>query len=252
LIELVSVKKLIFFDLLKNSDAVRRMSLSPTGFVLSRSASPSNKMSAQGIITDIMYLNALRPDLWQDILDYLYLVKPKVTKFVRMLQFGYELGTELENSAPIGFTDEIGRYWSQTDPIRTKMSIRAHGLGSGLGLSQFAIKVEAAGKIRLFALLDSVTQSVLAPLHKAMFALLRLIPNDGTFDQEGSIRRSMQKAIKSNCGFSFDLTAATDRLPVILTAIIIEVVWLFSGLGALWQKIMCNRDFSFNSKVAEN
>jgi hypothetical protein len=251
LIELVNVKKLIFFDLLKGFDNVRKMSLSPTGFVLSRSASPSNKMSAQGILTDILYLNALRPDLWQDILDYLYLVKPKVTKFVRMLQFGYELGTELEKSAPMNFTDKNGTVWHQDDPVRTKMSIRAHGLGPGLGLSQFAIKVEAAGKIRLFALMDSVTQSVLAPLHKAMFALLRIIPNDGTFDQEGSIRRSMQKAIKSNCGFSFDLTAATDRLPVILTAIIIEVIFLFTGLGALWQKIMCNRDFGFNSKIAE-
>jgi hypothetical protein len=88
-----------------------------------------------------------------------------------------------------------------------------HGLGPGDGLSQFATKEEAAGKIRLFALMDAVSQSTLSPLHEALFALLRKIPNDGTFDQEASIKRSQAKAIKAKCAYSFDLSAATDRLP---------------------------------------
>jgi hypothetical protein len=84
-----------------------------------------------------------------------------------------------------------------------------------------------------------------------MFAILRVIPNDGTFNQEDSIKRSQNKAITANCAFSFDLTAATDRLPVIMTAFLIEGIWKLPGIALLWRSIMTNRDFSFNGKVAE-
>lgn len=252
IIRFLQTGSFLFFDLLPGFSKIPAMSLSPEKFVLSRSASPSNKMSAQGIITDVMLLNENRPDLWQDMLDYLYLVKPKMTRFVSLLQDAYSLGSELRKRREfIGLSS--GRTFGSNfgDQIKTKASVAVHGAGPGLGLSQFAIKREAAGKIRLFALLDSITQSILSPLHNGMFALLRLIPNDGTFDQEASIKRSMTKALNANCAFSFDLTAATDRLPVILTSIIIEEIWRFKGISKLWTSIMTNRDFSFNNKVAE-
>lgn len=240
----------LYFDLLPGFKRIQTMDLSPKGFVQSRSASPSNKMAVEGIITDVMLLNKFRPDLWQDILDYLYLTKPKVTRFVRMLQQAYELGLRLDQSQSF-VGRETGLRWTQHDPLVVKAAVRAHGFGPGLGLSQFAVKHEAAGKIRLFALLDSITQSVMAPLHEAEFALLRLIPNDGTFDQEASIKRSQQKAMKAGKAYSYDLTAATDRLPAILTAAIIEFIFNLIGLGNLWKSIMTNRDFGFNGAVAE-
>lgn len=89
-------------------------------------------------------------------------------------------------------------------------------------VGQFATKAEPAGKIRLFALVDSITQSVMQPLHKALFDLLREIPNDGTFDQDASVKRSSEKAVKNGCAYSFDLSAATDRLPVLLSASILN------------------------------
>lgn len=250
LVDRIKSGKFLFFDLLPGFDKISTMSLSPKSFVLSRSASPSNKMSAQGIITDVYLLNKNRPDLWQDILDYLYLTKPKVTRFVRMLQDAYELGLRLEK--PISFVGKLSqRTFEVRSPLRFKDSILAHGEGPGLALSQFAVKHEAAGKIRLFALLDSITQSVLAPLHQAMFAILKSIPNDGTFNQEASIKRSQGKAINANCAFSFDLTAATDRLPVVMTAFLIEGIWKLPGIASLWRSIMTNRDFGFNGKIAE-
>jgi hypothetical protein len=206
-------------------------------------------MSVQGILTDIIVMNQERPDLWQDILDYLYLTKPKVTKFVRMLQHGYELGLQIKK--PVEFTSPKTGFVYSGGGLKMKPSVAAHGIGPGLALSQFATKFEAAGKIRLFALIDSITQSVMSPLHDAMFALLRIIPNDGTFDQEGSIKRSQGKAIVANCAYSFDLTAATDRLPAILTAFLIEGIWKLPGIALLWKSIMTNRDFAFNGKVAE-
>jgi hypothetical protein len=120
----------------------------------------------------------------------------------------------------------------------------------GLGLSQFAVKEEAAGKIRLFALLDSVTQSTLAPLHEMLFDLLKSIPNDGTFDQVASIKRSQTKAINANCAYSFDLTAATDRLPARLTSEIFSTIVQKEDFGKLWLSIMTDRNFWFNDKIA--
>jgi len=65
------------------------------------------------------------------------------------------------------------------------------------GLSQLFPKVEAAGKIRIFALVDSITQTFMDPLHKVLFEFLREIPNDGTFDQEASVNRCKQKVLSS-------------------------------------------------------
>lgn len=103
---------------------------------------------------------------------------------------------------------------------------------AGSALSQFAIKEEAGGKVRVFALVDSITQSVLKPLHQSIFSLLKVIPNDGTFDQDSSVERSKEKAEKHGCAYSFDLSAATDRLPSTLTAAILSNIFDNPDLGS--------------------
>jgi hypothetical protein len=96
---------------------------------------------------------------------------------------------------------------------------------------QFAIKKEAAGKIRVFALVDSITQSVMKPLHLALFKISNNLPNDGTFDQDASVTRCSVKAAAAGKAYSFDLSAATDRLPVDLTGNIIESLFKIPGLS---------------------
>lgn len=239
-----------FFARLPGFDQIMGMDLSPTSFYLSRAASPSNKMSCVGILSDIWLLNTQRPDLWQEMLYYMYAVKPKVTPFIKSLQEGYSLITrlvEFDSSNLVGVKTGYNMY--QSDHLMLKNSVRAYGLGPGAALSQFALKVEPAGKIRLFALLDSITQSVLQPLHLALFALLRKIPNDGTFDQEASIRRSQDKAVKAGKAYSFDLTAATDRLPALMTAYLLEMIF-HKEIAESWLYIMTKRDFAFNGRVA--
>jgi len=108
-----------------------------------------------------------------------------------------------------------------------------------------SLKEEAAGKLRVFAMVDNYSQSVLKPLHKALQNLLKIIPNDGTFDQEGSVERSMKKSQVANCAFSFDLTAATDRLPVSLSAAILSSVLGFP-LGDAWRQLLVDRNYSFS------
>lgn len=248
-----SRNKLLFFDWLIDFSKVRTSNLVPKDFVLSRSASPSNKMSAIGILTDIHLLNTEAPQLWQEVLYFLHSVGTKVSSpFLGALQTGYELVVRLKSYDMKEMTGiKTGLKFMQTDHLTMKDSLRSRGLNGGLGLSQFAIKEEAAGKIRLFALMDSITQSVLAPLHQALFTLLRNIPNDGTFDQDESIRRSQFKATQVGCAYSFDLTAATDRLPAALTAQIIESIFDKEGMAESWLNLMTDRNFSFNSRVAE-
>jgi hypothetical protein len=96
-------------------------------------------------------------------------------------------------------------------------------------------------------MVDNLTQSVLKPLHLALQDLLRLIPNDGTFDQDKSVERSSKKSLASGCAFSFDLSAATDRLPVTLSSSILSTV-LGIPLGEMWQALLVERDYSFSSK----
>lgn len=52
----------------------------------------------------------------------------------------------------------------------------------------------------------------MGPLHKYLFDILSKIAEDGTFDQHGPMNRLVRK----NLPFlgSYDLSAATDRLPI--------------------------------------
>jgi len=102
---------------------------------------------------------------------------------------------------------------------------------SGTGLSQLALKIEPAGKLRVFAMLDSITQTVLSPIHDYMFSVLRLIPNDGTFDQDSAVKRATDKHKEFKISYSFDLSSATDRLPRKLTSAILESLVRIPGIG---------------------
>jgi hypothetical protein len=242
----------LMFNALQGFERIQKLDLSPKGFILSRAASPSSKVSALGILSDIYLLNKYQPDLWQELLYYLYAVKPKVTSFVKDLQIGYELINrvlEFDNKVLIGV--KSGKELYQSNHLQLKAALRAHGFNGeeGEGLSQFAIKEEAAGKIRLFALLDSVTQSCLAPLHELLFSLLRIIPNDGTFDQEGSIERSQVKAVEAGCAYSFDLTAATDRIPAKLTAQLLQSI-TGKEIAESWLAVMTSRNFWLPGETA--
>nr|UIW13860.1 MAG: RNA-dependent RNA polymerase [Rhizoctonia solani mitovirus 78] len=247
------VKQRNLFALLEGFDVVRQRSLVPKKFTLSMAASPSSKVSALGILTDIYLLNKFRPDLWQEMLYYLHAVGCKADgEILKLMDTGYHLITQIVEWNGKEIIGKSGNKYFQSDFLQLKNSLRAHGLAAseGEGLSQFAIKDEAAGKARLFALIDSVTQSILAPLHDYLFALLRVIPNDGTFDQEASVRRSSKKAIMTGQAFSFDLTAATDRLPAALTAVILDSV-TGKEISESWLRLMTDRNFFFNGQVAE-
>jgi hypothetical protein len=82
-------------------------------------------------------------------------------------------------------------------------------------LCKLGFKKEAAGKLRIFAMVDPITQWVLGPLHEKTFKILSAIPQDGTFDQIKPVLRLIERK-PNGPYYSFDLSSATDRLPVVL------------------------------------
>lgn len=109
-------------------------------------------------------------------------------------------------------------------------------------IGQLQTKKEAAGKIRVFAMVDVWTQSALKPLHNYLFSFLKSLPNDGTFDQHASVKRCMLKAESAGCSFGYDLSAATDRLPIALQ---VSVLTSFLGkeFAEAWKKLLVDRDY---------
>lgn len=225
-----------------------RPGMVPDMFIRSRSASPSNSVSMYGILTDANLI--MNSHLREPLLKYLSLLG--ADKFRFELDFALELSEriiELNKKGP--FKGLVSGLTILPPSLAFKTSILAHGMPFGGGLSQFAIKEEPAGKIRLFALVDNITQSIFRPLHDRLFDLLRVIPTDGTFDQEAAIRRAQDKAVKAGKAFSFDLSSATDRLPVLLSMYILRC-FIGKDLSILWRSLLTNRTFGFNSKVAKS
>jgi hypothetical protein len=64
----------------------------------------------------------------------------------------------------------------------------------------------------------------LKPLHDFLFAILKKLPNDGTFDQNAAFERAQTKSHVSGCCFGYDLSSATDRLPILLQIAILKPI----------------------------
>jgi hypothetical protein len=108
-------------------------------------------------------------------------------------------------------------------------------------LGKLRAKEEAAGKVRIFAMVDPITQWILYPLHMAIFSILRLWPMDGTFNQTLPLKRmEFGKGL-----YSVDLTAATDRLPMPLQEAMISLLTGSAEIAAAWKTLLVERDYSF-------
>jgi hypothetical protein len=64
-------------------------------------------------------------------------------------------------------------------------------------VGRLGFKQEAAGKVRVFAMVDCWTQWLLQPLHLALFRILDTFPADGTHDQLAPIHRLIEKGFTS-------------------------------------------------------
>lgn len=112
-------------------------------------------------------------------------------------------------------------------------------------LGKIGFKLEAAGKIRIFAMVDPVTQWIFKPLHSFLFKLLRHIPMDGTFNQIKPLLALLKSNPKSL--YSFDLSSATDRLPITLQVDILSFL-IGDRLSILWSKILTQRSYFYSRR----
>jgi hypothetical protein len=126
-------------------------------------------------------------------------------------------------------------YWG--DKVWDSISLSVNPSGY---LGKLGFKDEAAGKVRVFAMVDPLTQWILRPLHEGLFGLLRKIPEDGTFNQLRPLDRLLKKDSKSF--FSYDLSAATDRLPIAIQETILSEFITPRG-AELWKKLLVDRPY---------
>nr|QDH86521.1 MAG: RNA-dependent RNA polymerase [Mitovirus sp.] len=120
--------------------------------------------------------------------------------------------------------------------------------GSVFRLGRLAVLAkDGGGKRRIVGVVDFWSQWALKPLHRFLFALLKGIPQDGTFDQMAPIQSLLHYSRLGMPIFSFDLSSATDRLPVALQEQILTILIGASGAKA-WRKLLTARSY-FHPKV---
>lgn len=164
-----------------------------------------------------------------------------------------------------GFTVLSKRYCEKEnikvrlDPIQFLQGLRNEDLvgaawvkalwGKPLFFGRLGFK-EEPGKIRVFAMVNLITQALMQPLHEWIFRVLRSIPTDGTFDQVAPVERLIKRFVGKEWVASYDLSAATDRLPV---AIQVEILRPLLGdqLVNLWAFILVGRPYGL-PKVAKS
>jgi hypothetical protein len=152
-----------------------------------------------------------------------------------------------------GVLDWFGKTTGLSDSLGQKFShsffyffyhffqyIRIH-IGSGRGsngsltLGKLGVVYDQAGKARVVAATNWWIQSSLNGLHQSIFKMLRNVPFDGTFDQDACFERFVSRVYNNSVMSGFDLSAATDRLPIELQQHVLDACGVN---GQLWRDLL--------------
>jgi len=124
----------------------------------------------------------------------------------------------------------------------------AHGYGKNI-CGRLALLPEAAGKVRIVALADCWTQWALYPLHKWLFGILKEIPQDGTFDQLKPIERLLKRVDSQTNIYSYDLSSATDRIPIKIQQILLACIF-GQRFARTWAALLVGRPYTIPKRIA--
>lgn len=97
---------------------------------------------------------------------------------------------------------------------------------------RLSIVYNQAGKARVVAITNWWIQMNLYSLHKSIFSFLKSQTTDGTFDQIGAINNLINRVPKGQTLYGFDLSAATDRLPIDLQ---VQILNMLNINGRAWR-----------------
>nr|QIR30276.1 RNA-dependent RNA polymerase [Plasmopara viticola lesion associated mitovirus 53] len=100
-------------------------------------------------------------------------------------------------------------------------------------MGRLSVVYDQAGKARVVAITNWWLQQSLKPLHDSIFRILKSIPEDGTFDQRKPITALIGRVKPSQVLYGFDLSAATDRLPISLQ---VQILNCLQFDGNAWMK----------------
>lgn len=121
---------------------------------------------------------------------------------------------------------------------------------------RLAVLKEARGKRRIIGITDWWTQILFKPLHDDIYSFLTKLNQDGTKDQSAPIILMLKelgincvkkKFINKNGLQSMDLSAATDRLPIVLQSQILNILGFD---GDLWRNIL-DREWYFEGTTVK-
>jgi hypothetical protein len=107
-------------------------------------------------------------------------------------------------------------------------------------LRKLATIQDKEGKTREVAILDYWSQASLMPLHNFLNKQLNRIPQDCTYNQHKLINKLVPTPGSSY--HSVDLTSATDRFPIVIEQLILEV-WFGEEFAKAWKHIMVGIPF---------
>nr|UJQ92593.1 MAG: putative RNA-dependent RNA polymerase [Mitoviridae sp.] len=198
----------------------------PAELLFLETASSTRKVSWTGLFSDPSILKIHGLDLYLEKLLGILKQDELTTLFRALKTMGHF--DDLRDALP--FTTGAGIYSAAT-------IANPEGVFPG----KLSIKKEAAGKLRVFAMVTVWCQIALKPLHDMLFTFLKSLPNDGTFDQHASEMRCRHLAKSYGHSFGYDLKAATDRLPLEIQAALLDLVR--PGLGSTWSVFLTKRPY---------
>jgi hypothetical protein len=130
-----------------------------------------------------------------------------------------------------------------TSPMVTKYPIIEKALPQDRAIiGKLGVKKEPLGKMRVFAISDFWTQTLLRPFHNFLMGELRKLPMDGTWDQGKAADRVREETKKGTKLYSFDLSAATDRFPVRFLVLVLTAL-VGPEVAEAWRILLVDRDY---------
>nr|UJQ92534.1 MAG: putative RNA-dependent RNA polymerase [Mitoviridae sp.] len=136
--------------------------------------------------------------------------------------------------------DTVPVYKEGVKPFSMLMANLAHTaehvwtkLKTNAEVGRFGLKIEPAGKVRVFAIGNPILQNLIRPLHDWVMDLLKSLPTDGTYNQLAPLRRLKGHMIL----YSYDLKSATDLLPAVISR---DMLFALFGreVAESWYEIM--------------
>jgi len=217
------------FDSLNQTDEEE----SQTSFLPSFSSGPNASVGGMGLIPDY---HAFIHHFGRDLIPVFTRPHSKLKRVMEWVDEQYHKLSEEEKKTLC--LDGVGPFTSH----RGKAKLLNPDGSVVLRLGKLSTKDEAAGKVRVFAIVDQITQWLLKPLHDYLFEFLRRNKQDCTFNHAKGVE--YLKALPGDYYLSLDLKSATDRIPIGIYTFILTRLFDEEYANG-WTRLLVERDYMF-------